>query len=292
MSLIENTGYKCWCGTDKWEISFAIPGYRLLHCTNCGVFRNDPPPVSKPEESSDFYTSYYKEKKTYGNAGVTPKTKNSRFWKVAKKEGIAINPDGVVLDLGCGDGDLCNELKQNGWGKVIGTDVSKVRIGNAKTRYPDIDFYDTPIEQTSIEKESIDLIIMDNVIEHIPEPVEFIEAVTPYLKKDGKLVLITPNMESGNFKLLGKKWTPELCPHAHVYLFTVNSINKMGEQASYKVTGSGNFKLKLAGIGTLIKRLFTSGPKAFIWKIMQESGSYYGRVINQGEMLYNVLTKN
>ncbi len=291
MSNIINHEFPCWCGSAKWEVKFSQPGYQLLHCTNCGVFRNDPPPVSNNDENADFYTSYYEIKKEDGKMEL-PATKNSRFWKVADKENILAQKDGTVLDLGCGDGGLCGELKADGWGTVIGIDVSKKRIINAKNRYPTLMFFDVPISDTNIKKESIDLIIMDNVIEHIPVPQKFIEELLPYLKPSGKMILITPNMRSGNFRLLGKRWTPELCPHAHVYLFTIPAINKLTKSAGFQYNASGSFHLKLTSPLQIIKRLVTGGPKAFLWKLGQVSGDWYGRIIGQGQMLYNITVKN
>ncbi|BCD90149.1 hypothetical protein fh0823_02880 [Francisella halioticida] len=44
-----------------------------------------------------------------------------------------------MLDLGCGTGDLTNEIKNKGV-KIIGVDLSENMLKKAKENYPDIEF--------------------------------------------------------------------------------------------------------------------------------------------------------
>ncbi|MCJ8013827.1 methyltransferase domain-containing protein [Paenibacillus sp. KQZ6P-2] len=52
-----------------------------------------------------------------------------------------LNPskDEIILDLGCGTGDLTYEISRSG-AQVIGLDASAEMIGRAKEKYPDIQF--------------------------------------------------------------------------------------------------------------------------------------------------------
>lgn len=48
--------------------------------------------------------------------------------------------DDAILDYGCGQGRLCNELSQHGYTNVLGVDFSSGMIEEAKKRYPTLRF--------------------------------------------------------------------------------------------------------------------------------------------------------
>lgn len=185
---------------------------------------------------------------------------------------------------------MCYELRQAGWPEVIGQDISRSRIARARVKYPALQFYDVPLEQANIPRTSQDLIIIDNVIEHVPQPVEFLATLRKYLKPSGLLVAITPNMESGNFRLLGRRWTPELAPHAHVFLFTHDSIRQCMQLAGFDVTAQGDFHVETVSPGRILKRFLMGDLKGALWRIMQDTGSMYSRLTKSGAMLFVVAT--
>lgn len=112
------------------------------------------------------------------------------------------------------------------------------------------------------------------------------------LHPGGRLVLITPNMESGHFRLLGMRWTPELAPHAHVFLFTGAALSGLLERCGLVVEVSGSFHLPVCPLGVLTRRLFRGDVKGASWRAMQEAGGIYGRLINSGPMIYAVGRKS
>jgi hypothetical protein len=132
------------------------------------------------------------------------------------------------------------------------------------------------------------LVIIDNVIEHVPQPVEFLATLREYLKPSGHLVAITPNMESGNFKLLGRRWTPELAPHTHVFLFTHDSIRQCMQLAGFNVIAQGDFHVGIASPIQVLKRFFKGDLKGALWRMMQDTGSVYSRLLGAGPMLFVV----
>jgi SAM-dependent methyltransferase len=253
----------------------------------CGCYRIDPPPINHADEAATFYSSYY-ERPRSTSAGAPSTARSSRFWRVVRREPSLEVFGERVADVGCGEGDLCHELRSAGWRGVIGLDVSRARIERARKRYPEGEFYDRPIDETGVEPSSFDLIIMDNVIEHLPDPVAMLQTLRCYLKPQGRIVVITPNMKSGNFRLLGRRWTVELAPHAHIYLFTPRSMGVLLSNAGFLVDSVGSFHLPVYSPLAWTARLLSSDVKGALWRGMQELGGLYGRVIGDGPMLYAV----
>jgi 2-polyprenyl-3-methyl-5-hydroxy-6-metoxy-1,4-benzoquinol methylase len=257
-----------------------------LGCPECGCFRNDPPPIAGlPETTEEFYSEYYADAKVVSAA---EQRCTSRLWSVEAQQPALLTPAENAIDIGCGDGILCSELKRKGWRNVYGIDIARSRVIRARKRFPDITFFDRSIDDCGLQEQSLDLAVMDNVIEHLSDPVGVLKPIRKYLKPSGKIVLITPNMESGNFRLLGKRWTPELAPHVHVFLYTRKSIERLMRAAGFEVVHSGSFDLPLYPVVDSVKRLISGDVKGVVWRNFQELGNVYSRVIGEGPMLYTI----
>jgi len=172
----------------------------------------------------------------------------------------------------------------------VGVDVSRARIARARRLYPDGLFHDEPLEPTGTPAESFDLLIMDNVIEHVTEPVAMLRTLRRYLRRGGRVVLITPNMESGHFRLLGRRWTPELAPHAHIYLFTPSSMVRLLSLAGFSVDRVGSFHLPVYPPRQWAARMLSADVKGTVWRAGQELGGLYGRLIGAGPMVFGIGT--
>jgi len=279
-------GSPCWCGHRSWLAWFRTSRFGLLRCSSCGVFRIDPPPLRSDGESAHFYSRYYGDCPTLSTSSRTSGVRSSRFWRVCEQVPALNSPGTAALDFGCGEGTLCAELKEAGWTRVIGVDASSIRIARAKARCPEAAFFDVPLACTGLQTSSLDLVVMDNVVEHLVTPVDLLSALHGYLKSSGRLLLITPNMESGNFRLLGRRWTPELAPHAHIYLFTAETICRLLQRCGFEVDSVGSFHLPPYAVGEWLARLGAGDVKGAVWRALQELGGLYGRLIGRGPMLY------
>ena len=270
----------CWCARGSWQLCFRTARFGLVQCCSCGCYRIDPPPLSTDDELQRFYTDYYAARENVEQ--IRP---SNRFWRVASQIPDLAFPGECVADIGCGDGHLCAQLKSRGWERVVGVDVSRTRIAAARRLYPNVTFYHQPLRETDVKDGTFDLMIMDNVIEHLASPQRAIEELCRYLKPGGRLLVITPNMESGSFRLLGRYWTPELAPDAHVFLFTRRALVNLLERAGVQAVSIGGFQPRLPArewFGTLGQ----GDLKSFIWRTGQRLGTLYGRMIGSGDMTY------
>jgi 2-polyprenyl-3-methyl-5-hydroxy-6-metoxy-1,4-benzoquinol methylase len=286
----ESTLAGCWCGAPDRLVRFRTRQFGLLECRECGSFQIDPPPIGHADEARAFYTNYYYERPVADGPGTRGETRSSRFWQVARVEPSLHRVGRRAMDIGCGEGHLCGELRAAGWPEVVGIDVSQTRIERARRQHPGVQFYDRPVEETPVAEGTCDLVVMDNVIEHLPAPVGTLKTLGRYLAPRGRIVVITPNMASGHFELLGRRWTPELAPHAHVFLFTPPSLTRLLGDAGYSVEYTGTFHLSIYSPVEWVVRLF-SDVKGAVWRAGQEVGGIYGRLVGRGPMLYVVATR-
>lgn len=281
----------CWCGQEGWEIRFRTPRFGLLRCPSCGGFQIDPPPLQTAEESEEFYTEYYSRQSVaqiLSQAGEH----RSGFWNVLEQVPGLPRRGRRVADIGSGDGHLCAQLRAAGWQSVMGVEVSKSRVALARRLYPDIPFFDRPLEQTDCEPGSLDLMIMDSVIEHLPNPKETLEELRRYLAPGGYFILLTPNMDSGHFAFLGRRWTGMLAPHAHIFLFTATAFSHLLRRAGFSVVSTGSLHSDPYRPSQFLRRIGSGDFKGAIWRAHQEIGGWYGRLIGRGPMLYAVARRN
>ena len=90
---------------------------------------------------------------------------------------IEIKSFNKILDLGAGDKNFTKVVKENGI-DCIGLDINDVDLENQKINY---------------ENEHFDLVSGISLIEHIFNPTNFLRESLRVLKKNGFLILITPD---------------------------------------------------------------------------------------------------
>ena len=277
----------CWCGSDEWKLCFRTDRFGLVRCPRCATYRLDPRPLQTPEGIRSFYDTFYSRLIAAGYPANGGGPRQSRFWRVADAVPALRAPGGRAADIGCGDGRLCAELLDAGWSSVVGVEVSAARLERARRTYPQGAFH-ASIDEARLAPRSLDLVVLDNVIEHLLDPVGMLAALRGSIAPAGRLVLITPNMRSGHFRLLGRRWTTELSPDQHIHLFTAPALRRLVERAGYGVEATGSFHLPFLRPGEWTKDHGGAPVRTMVWRAGQEAGSLLGRLIAAGPMLYVV----
>jgi SAM-dependent methyltransferase len=108
-------------------------------------------------------------------------------------------PDMIVLDVGCGRGRVVDRLERDPWEKcrilkgvcrkVIGIDVSDAGRHNVLID----EFRRIEGDRWPVESASIDLLVSDAVLEHVPDPDKFFSECRRVVKPGGVVCLRTPN---------------------------------------------------------------------------------------------------
>lgn len=102
------------------------------------------------------------------------------------------------------------------------------------------------------ESESFDFVYMDSVLEHVPDPIKYMDEIKRILKKDGLLYLAVPNenalilkFRTLVFKLVGKKtesasFEPFKHPY-HINGFTKDSLLEILKNNKFRVLKYRNY---------------------------------------------------
>jgi len=133
-----------------------------------------------------------------------------------------------VIDLGCGSGYLCEWLKKEGAGEVLGIDLEEPAAVNAATRwsFAKVDLDDTwdSILLPMLKGGQADYIFAFDIIEHLSSPWNFLASCRRLLKTGGTLVLTTPNINSWERLLRPESWSGARDPQ-HKILFAKYSLS-------------------------------------------------------------------
>jgi len=141
---------------------------------------------------------------------------------------------GKLLDVGCGDGRFLAKMRDLGW-EVTGVEPDGLAVEVARERFG-LDVHRGTLEDIRFPERTFDVVTMNHVIEHVPDPVGTLEECLRVLKPGGRLVVTTPNVESLGHRLFGKRWF-HLDPPRHLYLFSARSLLMCAERAGLRVTG-------------------------------------------------------
>jgi 2-polyprenyl-3-methyl-5-hydroxy-6-metoxy-1,4-benzoquinol methylase len=127
----------------------------------------------------------------YGSSEGLPESGRVRVEKILNFAGTGKQ----ILDVGCGDGSIASLLTSQG-NRVVGLDVSSAAIRVAKRR--GIQTYSLNLEEKWPERfrHQFDLVFAGEIIEHIYNTDSFLENIRKVLKKNGQLLLSTPNVAS------------------------------------------------------------------------------------------------
>lgn len=100
-----------------------------------------------------------------------------------------------VLDIACGEG-FGSEILSRTASSVIGIDIDKETVDYAKGKYKDngnIQFQCGSVTSIPLEDKSVDVIVSFETIEHISEHNEMLDEFKRVLKKDGVVIISTPD---------------------------------------------------------------------------------------------------
>jgi methionine biosynthesis protein MetW len=99
-----------------------------------------------------------------------------------------------ILDIGCGDGTFGYDLLKIGY-DVYGVDLSEEIVKGAKSRGIKVKVYNVE-DGLPFESNLFDCIFAGEIIEHLIDTDNFITECKRILKKNGFLIITTPNLAS------------------------------------------------------------------------------------------------
>lgn len=141
-------------------------------------------------------------------------------------------PPARILEIGCAHGGFVAMMNQVGY-TATGLELSPWIVDLAKKTF-EIPVFTGPIESQNIEPESLDVVVLMDVLEHLSDPKSTIQACLKLLKKEGILLIQTPSYPEGitydDLKKLNHAFLGMLQPTEHLYLYTQSSVQSFFQE--------------------------------------------------------------
>jgi len=208
---------------------YGYPGFFFLfRCPSCyhvsldAKFTND--------ELTDLYSTYYPRALLDVDSPNKIDNMNgfsSWFDGLSGKAFRWIPRNVKVLDIGCGFGQTIRYHLARGC-DAYGVEADK-NIERVIQKYGykiHVGLFDPNI----YEKNTFDYITLDQVIEHVRDPLVTLKGIAKILKSGGSVVLSTPNSQGWGAKLFRRSWINWHTPY-HLHFFSVRSMQAAAKKA-------------------------------------------------------------
>ena len=214
------------CKESELEVLFYKDKFRVVRCKKCSLMYINPRLTKK--ESHALYNKniispmqYYEE--TRHEDRITFKERLKKIEKRVRGK--------RMLDIGCNTGTFLGVAKEAGWG-CYGVDVNKgVRKECEKKG---ISFFHGTLDTIKFKKNFFDVIIMNDLIEHVHDPRKLLQQARKILKQEGIIFMVTPDAESYAARFLKRRW-PHLKPNEHLMYFSKRTLKKLLKEEGFTI---------------------------------------------------------
>ena len=138
------------------------------------------------------------------------------------------------------------ELKGYGY-EVYGIDLDPEAVKIAKRRGLKVE--NLSIEDISLDNKRFDLIIAIALLEHLTEPLAFLQRVGSLLKETGKVILQYPNRDSLNARVsrLSKHSWDMYGEPGHVFFYSLENLKNMAQRVGLRLRETNTATILVRG---------------------------------------------
>jgi len=217
------------CDSKEFEEELVIYDIPLVKCLECEAryhsrMAKDPNDIYQASDYSvytvdDFEINYQYRIKRFGEERV--RLLQTHCGDLSDKS---------LLDVGCGDGYFLTAAKKH-LRHCVGSEFSR-HLAEFTQERTGLNVYQNTLDE--IPERDFDVVTSFDVIEHIQQPLPFMQDIHKILNKDGHLLLYTPNFDSFSIKVM-RNDSSLIDGTEHVVLFNHRSLEKIGELSGFKV---------------------------------------------------------
>lgn len=245
----------------------------FLQCDNCSLVFMNPLP-----DARELIDNFYSKESGYHCKLVKNLEKikkyDKKFIKIINKLN-SYKITGNLLDVGCANGEflfLAKKYGFNTYGVEANTYTADIATKNG------LNVFNGTLEEAKFKDNYFSVIYLGDIIEHVVDPIALFKECKRILKKDGIIVISTPNMDCYWVKVtqficywFGFPWSV-LLPYYHLYLFSETNFKKCMHKLNFEVLeikyDNLSLRHELGGTGLLPKFKSEKSMKTLIYAIL------------------------
>lgn len=194
----------------------------IWRCVDCGLGETRPQP-----QEADGRESFSEDEGCFERAYAEYK---DRWWHrfmdapLDLIERVGARPGMRLLDMGCSLGYLVAKARERGY-DARGFDGSSAAVTFGRERLG-LDLACARMDTVHIVPASQDIVVINHVLEHLPNPITTLRTIREWLRPGGFLLIGLPNFASPIACLAGHRWAG-LVPTQHIWHFTPKALTRL-----------------------------------------------------------------
>ena len=235
------------CERNEREKYWSCEGYTFFRCSNCKLIYQYPQPV-QTDLSLRYDDNYFEYEIDNEESFFSLMLKTLDDIRFTARTALLNNGSAEFLDVGCATGLLLKHMESLGW-KSRGVELcpSSAEYGKNIRK---LDIFNGTLEQAEYSNNQFSIVHSSHLIEHLTDPLAYIQEVFRILKPGGFLITTTPNASSLQAKLFGKNWRSAIADH--MFLFSLSTLTRLLEDQKFQVRQTGTWGGLAAGIVPVI----------------------------------------
>lgn len=208
--------------------------FAAMRCRECGLVYLNPRPVL--EEFARIYPPDYHafdfSSEEFGFVyKVRRRLEANRLLKWCEN----LPENARIIDIGCGDGfhlELLRDFGRKTW-TLEGVDAERRAVSVAEKK--GLKIHCGLLENLGLPPDAYDLAFLIMTVEHVADPPQLLRDVRSILKPGGRVVIVTDNTDSLDFKLFkNRHWGGYHFPR-HWNLFNSKTMRRLAEKTEMEV---------------------------------------------------------
>jgi 2-polyprenyl-3-methyl-5-hydroxy-6-metoxy-1,4-benzoquinol methylase len=211
------------CNNTALSPHLSIGEKEIVRCRKCGfLFSTDIPSQDQLERhyssemKPDFLVKYKEEAIRRGELILA----------LAGKSG------GRIMDVGCGLGFFLAWAKEKGY-ETCGVEPS-IEASEYARNALGLAVFTGDVHKLDPGTQAFDIVTIQHVLEHIPDPVAFLRRVKEILKEDGVLAVVVPNAGSLVGRLARERWLG-FAAEEHLCHYTKDTLRILLIRSGFRV---------------------------------------------------------
>jgi len=214
---------------DRYDMGVSTAG-----CKSCGLVMTNPMLAS--EAMNEFYSHHYRQ---YYHKVEVPTLEHIQAYELDRRAAYTadyLSQYGLLadckrmLDVGCGEGSILREVKR----RSPETYLIGIEPGQGFSKFArihaDCIVYASLSELITRQDSAFDLIVVNHVLEHVDNPVQFLLTLKQVLSDDGKIYLDVPDVSA---------YSNVTDLHiAHLYHFSTRTLAAATERAGLQIVAT------------------------------------------------------
>jgi SAM-dependent methyltransferase len=219
---------------EDFEYRTSGDSFLARRCRECDLVYLDPRPTES-ELARIYPDNYHAFQFNESDFGIVYKVRARLEARRLLKACRGLPSDARIIDIGCGDGfhlGLLQQFGDKGW-QLEGVDLDPRAIEAARRRR--LEVHEGTLEDLTLSESHYDLALLIQTIEHVANPPALLKAVRRILRPGGRILLVTDNTDSLDFRLTGSRhWGGYHFPR-HFNLFNRKSMRELARSADLEV---------------------------------------------------------